>query len=99
MTRIAGYFAMGVEIILVDGERHLHHLPRCLLRLLVVFVERILNVAKIALNSQRSRDELHGREYLLGWNALEHLYVLELFFGLLRDSGPSLARRNGGKQP
>src|ERR1700756_3872855 len=51
MTGVAGYFAMAIEIILVDGEHHLHHFSRGLLWLLVVFVESILNVAELALNS------------------------------------------------
>jgi hypothetical protein len=49
---------MPVEIVRIDGEHHLHHFARGLLRLLVVFLKCALHMAEIALNSQRCRDEL-----------------------------------------
>ena len=50
MTGVASYFAMAVEIVFIDRKHHLHHFPRGLLWLLVVFVVSILIVAELALD-------------------------------------------------
>ena len=77
---------MSVKVVLVNGEHHLHHFARRLLRLLVVLVHGVLDVAVLAINSQRCRYKLHGRNHLIGRNTLQHLDVLVRLFG-------SLARR------
>src|SRR5712691_10992180 len=59
VTGIAGHFAMPLKVVLIDGEHHLHHLPRSLLGLLVVFLECALYVTEFALHAQRRRNELH----------------------------------------
>ena len=83
MAGVAGHLAMSVEAVSVDGEHHLHHFARSLLRLFVVFLESILDVTEIALDSERCRDELHGGKDLVRRDALQHLYVLELLLSFL----------------
>jgi uncharacterized membrane protein YidH (DUF202 family) len=93
---IARDLAMSLKIIFIDGKHHLHHLARGLLGLFIVFVESVMHVAELALHSQRSRNELHRRDYLLCRNAFEFLDVLELLFGFLR-AGLQCCRRLRGR--
>src|SRR6202035_4225834 len=64
--------------------------PRRLLRLLVVLLKSALHVAKLAIHSQRRRNELHRRNQLIRWNALKHLHILKLLLSLLRPGSRSL---------
>src|SRR5262245_18399608 len=90
MARIAGHPTLVVEILLVDVEHHLHHVPRVALGLLVVLVERLLNVAILAVHTQRCRHELHRRNQLVRRHILQDLYVFEL---LRRGLWLTVARR------
>ena len=79
MTRITTDPALPIEILLVDGEHHLHHFSRGLFGLLVILLESVMNVAELALDSERSGDELHGRKQIVGGNVLQYLHILECF--------------------
>src|SRR6266446_6078213 len=97
VARVAGHLAVSLEIVLIDGHHHVNHLPRGDFGLLVVFLKSMLHVAVFAFHSERSRNELHRGDKLIGRYALERLNILELFFsefgrggarsGCLRYSG------------
>src|SRR5581483_2487727 len=72
---------MSVEIILIDGEHHAHHLARGLLRLFVIFLEGIFQMAEIALHPQGRGYKLHRGNDLVRGNSLEHLNVLVNLLG------------------
>ena len=67
---------MTIKVVFIDREHHAHHFARCLLGFFVILFKRIFQVTKIALHSQGCRDELHGRNQLVGRNAFEYLNVL-----------------------
>ena len=52
MAGVAGHLAVALEIFLIDGEHHLHHLPRNVLGLLLIFIERALNMAEGTFNAE-----------------------------------------------
>ena len=86
MAGKAGDFALAFKIVFVDGEHHLDHLARddfgflsSLSKAIPVVI--LADVAVLALHAERCGDELHGREHLLGGDALQDFDVLELFFG------------------
>src|SRR5262249_338365 len=83
MARITSHLPMAVEIRLVYGKHHLHHLSRNLLRLFVILLESALDVTEIALHTERSRNELHRWDELISRNTLQHLNVLELLLSRL----------------
>ena len=66
MAGVASHFTPSIEILLVQGKHHLHHLAHGLLGLLVALIESAADMTEIAFHSQRSRDELHGRNQLPG---------------------------------
>ncbi len=66
MTGIASHFAPAIEILLVQRKHHLHHFAGGLLGFLVILIESAADMTEIAFHSQRSRDELHGRNQLPG---------------------------------
>src|SRR5690242_15384426 len=80
MARVAGHLAVAIEISLIDGSLHLHHLARDTLGLFVVLIEVIFDVAKLAIHPKRRIDELHCGNELIGWNLFEHLNILERVF-------------------
>src|SRR5271156_3692758 len=84
---VASHLAMALEVLLINGEHHLHHFPRHQLRLLVVLLERALHMTKLALHAERSGNELHRRNQLIRRNPLEGPDVLELLLCLLRRRG------------
>ena len=51
MTGVAGHLSVTLKIFLVNGEHHLHHLPRHLFRLLIILLECALHVAETAFHS------------------------------------------------
>ena len=77
MAGVAGDLAMSVEIVLVDGHHHRHHLARDQLWLLIILIKMILNVTETTLHSQRRGYELHGRNQLVRRNVLQYLNILE----------------------
>jgi len=81
MARVASYFQAIIEVALIDSEHHLHHFASRLLRLLVVLIECAFNMAVFALHAQRSGDELHRRNELVGRNPFQNLNVLEGLVG------------------
>src|SRR5580658_3827628 len=50
MAGIASHLAMSLEVIFINSKHHLHHLPRGLLRFLVVLLKCTLHMAKLALH-------------------------------------------------
>src|SRR5215472_4386938 len=66
MTGVAGNFAMALEVLLVDGHHHSDHLARRQFRLLVVFFKSASHVTVFAFDAERSSDELHRRDNLIG---------------------------------
>src|ERR1019366_4771341 len=98
MAGIARHFLAAAEAVLIDGQRHGDHLARGLLSRLVVGIELALHVAEVAFHSERGRDELHGREYLIGRRALQGLNVLEsLLGGLAGRGGLGVGRHREGQ--
>ena len=49
MTGVASDLTFALEMVLVDGKHHLHHLAGGLLFFLVVLIKLMFNVAKVAL--------------------------------------------------
>jgi hypothetical protein len=68
-----------VKLVRIEGERHLDHAAGGLLRLFVVLIEGIANVAELAFDAQRCRYELHRRNQLVRRNALQRLQILKLW--------------------
>jgi len=86
---ITGNFAFVLEVVLVDCHHHVNHLAGSNFRLLVVFFIRVRHMAVFAFDSKGSRDELHRRNHLLGWDSLQSLDILEFFF---REFSPGSRR-------
>ncbi len=82
---------MAIKVILVDRHHHVDHLPRCNLGLLVVLFIRMCDVAVLAFDAKRARDELHRGDDLLRGYALERLNIVVLFF---RKFWPRRRRRS-----
>jgi hypothetical protein len=80
MAGVAGDVAMAFEIISVEREHHSHHLAGHLLRLLIVLIEMVFDVAVTAFDVERSGDELHRGNHLAGRNSFEDL---DIFVNLL----------------
>ena len=83
MAGIASNFAVALEVLLVDGHHHANHFARGQFGLFVVFFHPVRHMAIFALDAQRSGDELHRRDDLLGGNSFERLDVFVFFFGEL----------------
>src|SRR6266498_5696874 len=85
---VASHFAMSVEIVLIDGCRHLHHLASHLFRFFVVFLKCSTHVAMVAADSQGCSNELHCGNQLLGRGVFQNLDILKaLAGGLWRSAG------------
>src|SRR5437763_15244179 len=83
MAGVAGYFLLILKLCVVDFLYHAHHLPRSLLWSLVVLLKCVLDMAIIAMNSQRRGDELHEWQQQDGRCFGEHFQVLENLSALL----------------
>ena len=90
---ITSDFALAFKRFLVGREHHLHHLSGSDFLILVVFLERVLDVAELAFDSQGRGDELHRRYHLICRNPLQHLNVLENLLGHFRSLRWSGLRR------
>jgi hypothetical protein len=66
-----------VKLIPIEAKHHLDHAAGGLLGLFVVLIEGIADVAEFALDAQRCRYELHGRNQLVRRNVLQYLQVLK----------------------
>jgi hypothetical protein len=76
MAGVASHGLLPIEVVAVDGSHHLHHLPRGLLRFLVIFLQSTFDVAVTAFHPERVSDELHCRDQLVRRNFLQYLNVL-----------------------
>jgi hypothetical protein len=74
-----------LKLFRIECEHHLDHAAGGLLRLFVVFIEGIANVAKLALDTQRCGYELHRRNHLVGRNILQNLQVRNNHDGTFED--------------
>jgi hypothetical protein len=93
---VARDFLPAAEVGLVDLHHHGHHLSSGLLVGLVVQIHFAGDVAEIALDAQRSRNELHGGDQLVGRRPFELDDVLEDLLrglGLRRWRGAWIVRR------
>src|ERR1043165_1355882 len=90
MTGITGHARLTVEVRAIEVQDHLDHLAPGQLRLLLVAfpdpviaafsVLAVLDVAVVAGDCERSRDEVHHRKELGFRHSLEHLNVLAALF-------------------
>jgi hypothetical protein len=80
MAGIAGDLAMALEVVFVDRHHHVDHLARGDFGLFVVLFVRVFNMAVLAFNAERSRNELHRGNDLLGGYTLKGLNIFELLF-------------------
>ena len=76
MAGVTGDLKFAFEVAFVDGQFHKDHLARRCLFSFVVLVRLTLDVAELALHSQRNRDKLHEGNALLPRDILQHLNVL-----------------------
>src|ERR1700693_1501077 len=81
MAGVTSHFALSLEIVLIDGEHHLHHFASSLLGLFIVLLGRSLNVAETALHSERVGNELHRRDQLVRGYTLQNLDILVNLIG------------------
>ncbi len=81
MAQVAGHFTLPFKILLIDGEHHLHHLPRHLFGFLIILLRRPFHVTKTALHPKRGSYELHCRDQSVCRNTFQDLNVLVLFVG------------------
>src|ERR1700686_1209153 len=78
---VAGDFNFVLELGFVDGKLHFNHFSRGLFFFFVVLVHGVLDVAKLAVDTERAADELHGGNELVGGDVFEDLNVFELLGG------------------
>ena len=71
---------MTLEVVFIDRHHHFDHLARRDFGLLVVLFVRMRNVAELAFDAERSSNELHRGDDLVGRDSLESLNILEFFF-------------------
>src|SRR5713101_3377658 len=80
MAGVASYLALPLKVFLVDGEHHLHHLPRHLLWLLIVLFKCSFHVAEAAFHSEGGGYKLHRGDQSVRRNTLQDLNILVSFF-------------------
>src|SRR6202790_2929291 len=61
VARVTSNSSFTLKLARINGEHHLDHSAGGLLRLFVVLIEGIANMAEVALDAQRCRYELHRR--------------------------------------